>query len=88
VLVRGARPGPVRIGLFVPSYLRDDCRVEPELRRVKARDDADQEVFVNLRFDLRTGPQAYYFTVFAVQDLAISTVRRHFGVLPADEIVS
>jgi hypothetical protein len=78
-----ARTGPVRLGLFVPRYLREDTTVEPAVTKVRAP--AGQPVPVGFRVHFATGtaPQAYYFTVFAVQDLAVSTARRHFGVLPA-----
>ncbi|GAA2271648.1 hypothetical protein GCM10010430_66890 [Kitasatospora cystarginea] len=76
-----ARPGPVRLGLFVPTYLREDATVEPATVRVRAAGQPEDVVF-RVRFAPTTAPQAYYFTVFAVQDLAVSTARRHFGVLP------
>ncbi|WP_372411346.1 hypothetical protein [Streptomyces luteireticuli] len=77
-----ARPGPVRLGLFVPAYLRADTVVEPATTRVKVSQRRVEEVFFRVRFAPDTAPQAYYFTVFAVQDLAVSTARRHFGVVP------
>ncbi|MFH8381369.1 hypothetical protein ACH4E7_10545 [Kitasatospora sp. NPDC018058] len=77
-----ARSGPVRLGLFVPGYLREDATVEPESAKVRAVAGQPQDVRFRVRFDPATAPQAYYFTVFAVQDLAVSTARRHFGVLP------
>lgn len=77
-----ARPGPVRLGLFLPSYLRDDTTVEPARVKVRASDDRARDVVFTVRFAPDTAPQAYYFTVFAVQDLAVSTARRHFGVVP------
>ncbi|MFD5465145.1 hypothetical protein ACFWIQ_20285 [Kitasatospora sp. NPDC127059] len=76
------RGGPVRLGLFVPSYLREEATVEPELAKVRAVGGQPQDVGFRIRFAPDTAPQAYYFTVFAVQDLAVSTARRHFGVLP------
>ncbi|MFD3573043.1 hypothetical protein [Streptomyces sp. NPDC058644] len=77
-----ARPGPVRLGLFLPSYLRDDTTVEPARVKVRASDEHARDVLFRVRFAPDTAPQAYYFTVFAVQDLAVSTARRHFGVVP------
>ncbi|MGK4578864.1 hypothetical protein [Kitasatospora sp. HPMI-4] len=77
-----ARPGPVRLGLFVPTYLREDTNVEPAITKVRAVEHRQVDVAFRLRFASATAPQAYYFTVFAVQDLAVSTARRHFGVLP------
>ncbi|WP_371530806.1 hypothetical protein OG302_37160 [Streptomyces sp. NBC_01283] len=80
-----ARPGPVRLGLFLPSYLRDDTTVEPARVKVRASDDRARDVVFTVRFAPDTAPQAYYFTVFAVQDLAVSTARRHFGVVPGHD---
>ncbi|KJK57842.1 hypothetical protein [Saccharothrix sp. ST-888] len=77
-----ARPGPVRLGLFVPTYLREDTVVEPATTRVRASGGQPEDVAFRVRFAPATAPQAYYFTVFAVQDLAVSTARRHFGVVP------
>ncbi|MFI6087913.1 hypothetical protein [Streptomyces sp. NPDC051218] len=80
-----ARPGPVRLGLFLPSYLRDDTTVEPAKVKVRASDEHARDVVFKVRFAPDTAPQAYYFTVFAVQDLAVSTARRHFGVVPGHD---
>ncbi|GAA2716961.1 MULTISPECIES: hypothetical protein [Streptomyces] len=77
-----ARPGPVRLGLFVPTYLREDTAVEPRTVKVRAGDTRPRDVVFRVRLAPGTAPQAYYFTVFAVQDLAVSTARRHFGVVP------
>ncbi|MFF7755667.1 hypothetical protein ACFZCP_42100 [Streptomyces sp. NPDC007971] len=77
-----ARPGPVRLGLFVPTYLREDTVVEPGIVKVRGTDRSTRDVTFRVRFAEQTAPQAYYFTVFAVQDLAVSTARRHFGVVP------
>ncbi|MEU6708987.1 hypothetical protein [Streptomyces wuyuanensis] len=77
-----ARPGPVRLGLFVPSYLREDTTVEPARTKVRTSDGQPRGVAFRVRINPNTAPQAYYFTVFAVQDLAVSTARRHFGVVP------
>ncbi|MFJ5026830.1 hypothetical protein ACIQB5_01810 [Streptomyces sp. NPDC088560] len=82
VAVRGARPGPVRLGLYVPRYLRADCTVAPALRKIRATPDEDREAEFTLTPAPGTTPQAYYLTAYAVQDLAVTTARRHFGVLP------
>jgi hypothetical protein len=81
-VLTAARPGPVRLGLFVPTYLRADTTVEPATVKVRTVDDRAEDVAFRVRFAAETAPQAYYFTVFAVQDLAVSTARRHFGVVP------
>ncbi|GLV86956.1 hypothetical protein Slala03_66450 [Streptomyces lavendulae subsp. lavendulae] len=80
--VTAARTGPVRLGLFVPTYLRADTTVEPATTRLRLTGGRAEDVAFRVRFDPGTAPQAYYFTVFAVQDLAVSTARRHFGVVP------
>ncbi|MGW2544400.1 hypothetical protein ACWC5I_26850 [Kitasatospora sp. NPDC001574] len=80
--VTAARSGPVRLGLFVPTYLREDTTVEPVTTRLKLPGGQAEDVAFRVRFAPGTAPQAYYFTVFAVQDLAVSTARRHFGVVP------
>ncbi|MGK5640700.1 hypothetical protein ACSNOK_20645, partial [Streptomyces sp. URMC 126] len=77
-----ARPGPVRLGLFVPTYLREDTTVEPLTVKVRGSADGPRDVAFRVRFAPGCAPQAYYFTVYAVQDLAVSTARRHFGVVP------
>lgn len=77
-----SRPGPVRLGLFVPTYLRQDTTVEPATVKVRGSAEEHRDVTFRVRFAPGTAPQAYYFTVFAVQDLAVSTARRHFGVIP------
>ncbi|GAA2655035.1 hypothetical protein [Streptomyces lunalinharesii] len=76
------RPGPVRLGLFVPGYLREDTVVEPAATKVRVPAGESRDVRFRIRCAPDTAPQAYYFTVFAVQDLAVSTARRHFGVVP------
>ncbi|MEU1419907.1 hypothetical protein [Kitasatospora sp. NPDC005751] len=81
-MVTATRSGPVRLGLFVPSYLREDTTVEPVTTRLRLTGGRPEEVGFRVRFAADTAPQAYYFTVFAVQDLAVSTARRHFGVVP------
>ncbi|MCP2257413.1 hypothetical protein LX15_001098 [Streptoalloteichus tenebrarius] len=81
--VRGSRRGPAQLGLFVPTYLREACAVEPVTTRVRLSPDEEREVPFTLRFVEDTSPQAYYFTAYVVQDLAITTTRRHFGVVPA-----
>ncbi|MFF4647190.1 hypothetical protein [Streptomyces sp. NPDC001389] len=80
--VTAARTGPVRLGLFVPTYLREDTTVEPATTRLRLTGGRAEDVAFRVRFAPETAPQAYYFTLFAVQDLAVSTARRHFGVVP------
>ena len=80
--LRAGRRGPVQLGLFVPTYLREDVVVEPAGIKVTGSADQERDVRFSVRFAASTAPQAYYFTVFAVQDLAISTARRHFGIIP------
>ncbi|MFC5723960.1 hypothetical protein ACFP1Z_27720 [Streptomyces gamaensis] len=80
--VTAARPGPVRLGLFVPPALRADSVVEPVTTRVRASSERVRNVSFRIRLASRTALRAYCCTVFAVQDLAVSTARRHFGVVP------
>ncbi|MEU3372073.1 hypothetical protein ABZ734_16615 [Streptomyces sp. NPDC006660] len=84
VQVRGSRRGPVRVGLFVPGYLRANCRVSPGPQKVRATAEEDREAHFTLTVAPRTPSQAYYLTAFAVQDLALTTARRHFGIVPAE----
>ncbi|MFD3696551.1 hypothetical protein ACFWUZ_10355 [Streptomyces sp. NPDC058646] len=82
LVVRGARTGPLRLGVHVPRYLRADCAVEPALHRIRVAPDEDREAEFTLRLSAGTSPQAYYLTAYAVQDLAVTMARRHFGVVP------
>ncbi|MFG2713439.1 hypothetical protein ACGFX2_23185 [Streptomyces goshikiensis] len=83
LVVRGARTGPLRLGVYVPRYLRADCAVEPALHRIRVAPDEDREAEFTLRLSAGTSPQAYYLTAYAVQDLAVTMARRHFGVVPS-----
>ncbi|GLX21379.1 hypothetical protein [Streptomyces lavendulae] len=83
LVVRGARTGPLRVGVHVPRYLRAACAVEPALQRIRVMPDEDREAEFTLSLSADTSPQAYYLTAFAVQDLAVTMARRHFGVVPA-----
>ncbi|MFF4686794.1 hypothetical protein [Streptomyces sp. NPDC001307] len=83
LVVRGARTGPLRLGVHVPRYLRADCAVEPALHRIRVTPDEDRVAEFTLSLSAGTSPQAYYVTAYAVQDLAVTMARRHFGVVPA-----
>jgi len=83
VRISGGRDGAARVGLFVPPYLREHASCTPQLERTKLRSGEESVVNFRLSIGTDTPPQAYYFTVFAVQDMAISTARRHFGVFPS-----
>ncbi|MCX5246707.1 hypothetical protein OG895_15955 [Streptomyces sp. NBC_00201] len=83
LVVRGARTGPLRLGVYVPRYLRADCAVEPALHRIRVAPDEDREAEFILSLSADTSPQAYYLTAYAVQDLAVTMARRHFGVVPS-----
>jgi len=80
--VTAGRSGPVQIGLFLPVYMRQGNRPEVAWSKVKAKQGVPATVQASIEVSPETAPQAYYFTAFAVQDLGISTVRRHFGVVP------
>ena len=81
--VQGGRTGPVRVGLFVPRYLRPDCTVTPPQQKVRATAGEGREVDFSLAIASGTPPRAYYFTAFAVQDIGVAITRRHFGIVPA-----
>jgi hypothetical protein len=83
VAVHDARPGAIRVGLHVASYGRAFCTVAPSLGRVRAGADGNGEAEFTLTLTPEISPHAYYVTAFAVQDLAVTTARRHFGVVPA-----
>ena len=82
-MVRGARRGVVRLSLDVARYGRADCTVAPDVRkaRIGAEGDGAAEFTVTMTPD--AAAQAYYVTAYAVQDLAVTTARHHFGVVPA-----
>lgn len=82
VAVRGARPGVVRLGLFVARYGRSGCTVAPDLRKVRAGAEGDGETEFTVTVAPDLGPMGYHMTAYAVQDLAVTTARRHFGVVP------
>lgn len=72
---------PIQVGVFVPSYLRGHALIEQPLARVSRRPRAGSaQVRFTVRFDPEVPPQAYYFTVFAIQNLGLSTHRQHFGI--------
>ncbi|SNY53578.1 hypothetical protein [Paractinoplanes atraurantiacus] len=82
--VTGARPGPVRVGVYVPRYLRGDCVVEPAQARLRVsagRPTPTAEFTLTMAADVP--PQAYYLTAYGVQDLGLSLTRWDFGVEPA-----
>ncbi|WP_328414547.1 hypothetical protein OG542_28840 [Streptomyces violaceus] len=83
VRVRAGRRAPVGISLFVPRYLRSDCTIEPDRQKVKAVPGKEVEASFKVTVHSDTPAQAYYMTAFAVQDLGVSTGRRHFGVTSA-----
>jgi hypothetical protein len=83
VEVHASTPGPVRLGAFVPPYLRDATRVEPALVRIPPRRAGSvARTSITVAPAAEVPAQAYYVTVFAVQHLGVTTHRRHFGVLP------
>lgn len=83
VAVGDARPGAVRLSLHVARYGRDDCTVTPAVRRAKIGADGTGRAEFTVTVSPGAAAQAYYVTVYAVQDLAVTTARRHFGVVPA-----
>jgi hypothetical protein len=85
VVVRDARPGILRLGLFVASYGRAESTVAPDLRTVRVGPGGDGEAQFTLTAAPDMSGMAYHMTAFAVQDLAVSLARRHFGVNPVSE---
>lgn len=81
-VVRGARPGVIRLGLYVAHFGRANCTVAPDLRRVRAGAEGDGEAEFTLTLTPDMRPMVYYMTAYAVQDLAVTTARHHFGVVP------
>ncbi len=79
--VEGVRSGEAQIGVSVPGILR--ARIGPPLHRVRLRAGEPRRVGFDIGVDGTAVPQEYHYTVFAIQDLGISVLRRHFGVLPA-----
>lgn len=59
------------------------CTIAPQLRRFRVGADGAGESEFTLTLAPDTAPQAYHMTAYAVQDLAVTTARRHFGVVPA-----
>jgi hypothetical protein len=83
VVVRNGRHSAILVGLHVASYARAFCTITPALRRVRASEEGDGEAQFTLTLAPHISPHAYYMTAFAVQDLAVTTALRHFGVVPA-----
>lgn len=82
IAVRAQERGPAQIGFFVPTYLRQYTRIEPSLKKVKLSSAGEQKkLVVTMYFDANVPPHAYYFKVFAIQNLGISTYRHRFGII-------
>jgi len=77
---RAHEDGPLHIGLFVPSYLREFVTITPESYRFAGRAGEVYEASFTMRTQENIPAQAYYFTVFSVQNIGISTYRQHFGI--------
>lgn len=80
VEVEAPRRGVAQVGVSVPGDLR--ARIHPGLHRVRLRAGERRRVDFDIAPDPAAAPQEYHYTVFGVQDLGISLLRRHFGVLP------
>ncbi len=74
--------GSVQIGLFVPTYIRKYTHIEPALQKINALDGMPKTVTFTMQFDSPIPPHSYYFKIFAIQNLGISTYRHRFGVEP------
>lgn len=86
VVVRNGKRGNIPVSLHVASYGRAFCKVTPALRKVRANAEGIGEARFTLTMAADMLPHAYHVTAFAVQDLALTTARRHFGVVPAAKI--
>ncbi|MEU5217691.1 hypothetical protein AB0G79_16035 [Streptomyces sp. NPDC020807] len=75
------RPGPVQVGLLLPWHVR--AAISPPVHSLPAGG-AGPVVF-EVRFDPSAPPQEHHYTVFGVQDLALSLLRCPFAVLPPGE---
>jgi hypothetical protein len=80
--VASNRAGRAAVVVTVPRYLRSDCAISPGLKKIRVRPAAEQDVNVTIKFAEDVPAQAYYFSVIAVQDLALSRTRWDFGVVP------
>ncbi|MFD8559474.1 hypothetical protein ACWDOR_17820 [Streptosporangium canum] len=78
--VEAVRSGEAQVGVSVPGILR--ARIGPPLHRVRLRAGEPRRVAFDVGVDGTAAPQEYHYTVFAIQDLGISVLRHHFGVLP------
>ncbi|MED7952461.1 hypothetical protein [Streptomyces sp. BE303] len=85
-----SRPGPVQVGVLLPWSVR--AAVSPPVQAVgpgaagsDPRAGRPSAVF-EVHLDASAPPQEHHFTVFAVQDLALSLLRCPFAVLPAGEV--
>ncbi|WP_329460934.1 hypothetical protein [Streptomyces sp. NBC_01431] len=81
--VEPSRPGPVQVGVSVPWSLR--AATVPPVHSVRLIRGERRSVVVEVRLDASAPPQEHHFTVFGVQDLAISLLRCPFAVLPPRE---
>lgn len=83
VTVRSPRPGPVQVGVTVPWGL--PAVVSPPVHRVVPGPGEPRGAVFEVSLDAQAAPQEHHFTVFGVQDLAISLLRCPFAVLPTGE---
>jgi hypothetical protein len=79
-VIRPREDGPLQVGIFAPSYLREQVAIQRPRQRLRAKRGAKAQVNFTLEFSPEVPAQAYYFTVFAVQNLGVSTHRRHLGI--------
>ena len=83
IRVRGesACEGAVQLGVVMPPHLREHASAEPALRRVPMASPAAFDVTFTLRLARDIPAQAYHYTVFAIQNLTVSTYRHHLDVV-------
>lgn len=78
VSVGAERPGPVQVGVLLPWSL--GATVSPPVQAA-----GPGGAVFEVRLPEAAAPQEHHFTVFGVQDLALSLLRCPFAVLPAKE---
>lgn len=84
-LVLPNESGEMFIGWYVPSYIAEYVKLPPKLHRLQARKDEAVSVPITIEFREEIPAQAYYFTVFAVQNLTLTVCRHFFNIVGEEE---
>ncbi|RAG84065.1 hypothetical protein DN069_18645 [Streptacidiphilus pinicola] len=83
VEVTAVQDGIVNVGLVVPSYVR--ATIKPPVRRLRLAAGENKRTGFEIAVAADAEPQAYYHQAYAVQGLALTVLRFHFGAVPGDE---